>query len=569
VGLGFFALFLYTLPNDPYVNGQPWLLLVALVLVLGAIAWEESDRLRLPTSSRPTTRSVAEALCVICLIGLFYWFNTFDLENWYYSCIGDEHAFYGASMEMAEGRSNWNLFSQKGVYGYHPVLSSYWSGLQMRFLLGVDGSGWKAAVVFTTCLSLLVGYLLIRQLFGVRLGLMALGILSTCHYLYAYAHTGYNNLEALLPSAAALLCLIVGLGRGSSALLILSGVWAGLGWYTFYSARASLILLGAVLAVAVRPRSWIPVGTAILFGFGLLFLPFFKVNQGDLLTRMVSESWLGGSTEAVANLRLLPIWNLGRSLLAFNYNAKTGHYLTGSLVEPLTAALFLLGVGAVLARGQDIRNRLILCWIGIGFMVTGVLSKHDHVSVSRMHFIMIPVASIAALALDRLLVRREQSSGESRAVETGVVVTVVLLLVAGSNFYRWFVKTPAQYTTTADSLVIRTLDQTACQTAALPPLVVDVGVGGALPPALRARSGTIEPEYALYSDPPLWIENLPSRCVILRNPRDQRAQDLTRIIQQRWPDAVGVEERDLSGNRSILVFYPAAVSDDSRLEWGA
>jgi hypothetical protein len=45
---------------------------------------------------------------------------------------------------------------------------------------------------------------------------------------------------------------------------------------------------------------------------------------------MLAESGQGGTAEVAANRALLPYWNLGRSLLAFNYNTHNGPFVGGS-----------------------------------------------------------------------------------------------------------------------------------------------------------------------------------------------------------------------------------------------
>ena len=44
-----------------------------------------------------------------------------------------------------------------------------------------------------------------------------------------------------------------------------------------------------------------------------------------------------------------------------------------------TAALFVLGLGLVLATLRDVRSRLLLIWYGVAVTATGILSQYDSV----------------------------------------------------------------------------------------------------------------------------------------------------------------------------------------------
>src|SRR5262249_43498804 len=155
-----------------------------------------------------------------------------------------------------------NLFSQAGVYQYHPVLTSFIDGMFMR-LLGTDGVAWKMSTNVLVAAAIPLLYLVARANFGWRVAVLSVGMLATAHYLLAFAHTGYNSLEPLFYSLAAILCFQVGLRRGSLLLLVLAGMFAGLGWYTFYTSRAVLVILAISLPLLVPRGRWLKCGLPV------------------------------------------------------------------------------------------------------------------------------------------------------------------------------------------------------------------------------------------------------------------------------------------------------------------
>jgi hypothetical protein len=557
VGLGIFAGLLFCLGNRPYSPSYPPWLALALALFLAALIANERRSLPVPRGMR--SEHLWEVAGVLALAAVFLWLSIFDLHSWYYFSLGDEHGFYEAAMQMATGNSPRNLFDQKGAFDVIPVMSSYWSGVLMRLFFGMNGIGWKEAIIIPAAVALVVTYLLARALYGRRVAVLTLGALVTSHYLLAYAHTGYNNLEPLLPNGLALLLFLGGIRRGSPLLLALSGVCAGLGWYTYYPSRTTIFILLAAVALTVRRGRWLPVGAVILAGFATLLLPFLVVNKTAILMRMLEQTGVGPTPEHAANRALLPLWNTGRSLLAFNYNTHLGPYLYGSLAEPVTAALLPLGLAYVLATWRDFRSRFVFVWWGLAIAATGVLSKYDYVSTSRLNFLMPVVALLAALAVDRTIATFEvPTSARWRRVMTLGGVGLVLAAVSWGNLHRWFVETRAHAPSSPQTLTMRAMERPECLNASLPPLIVDVGIGGSTDIALVARGSRVRPKYALYADPPTWIESAPQRCVIFRAPFDPDAQELARALEARWPQAHSVFEVDQAGVIRVRVYYPTA-----------
>ncbi len=551
------------LATTAYQPSYPRWYTLSLALLLASLAWHERGRIKAHAhlSRRATLRLVPEVSAVTVMLAVFVYLNTFDLTHWRYAAIGDEGAFYHHAKLMAEGQDVRNLFTQHGVYGKFPLLSTYFVGQLMR-VLGTDGVGWKTATLVPVVIALALGYVLARSLYGRRTALLFLGFSVTAHYLLAFAHTGYNNLDPLLASLGALLCLVLGLRRASLLFLVVSGALAGLGWYTFYSSRTVIAILGVAILLTVRPRSWVPAGLAVTAGFAMLVVPFFIVNKSDVIRQMLIESGAGNNSEAVANERLLLLWNTGRSLLAFNYNTKNYLYTSGSLAEPATAALFVLGLGYVVMTWTDARSRLLLVWFGISITATGVFSKYDHVAVSRLSYVLPVVVLLAALAVDRSLAawRPSGAARSTTLVMRGVVVGMIVL-VGASNLHRWFVASPRDAPTSPTSVTMRIVQKPVCQSAQLPPLVLYGRSDGALAGAVEQVGNLTMPTFRLFADPRHWLDTVNARCVVLRSSDLPEAALIRNAIAARWPELEPVEETDGSEQVRIQAYYPEARSN--------
>jgi hypothetical protein len=289
------------------------------------------------------------------------------------------------------------------------------------------------------------------------------------------------------------------------------------------------------------------------------------VTDGKAIVLRMLEQSGTASDEVVRNRAMLPIWNTGRSLLAFNYNTHDGPYLYGSLAEPVTAALFLLGLGLALGTLRDVRSRFLLAWFGLGLTATGILSKYDLVSTSRLHFVLPAVALLAALAAETALYAGGRlARGEGRGALGNLLAFFVVVAVTGGNLHRWFVEAPAKLQSTADAVLLRILQKDGCLATSRPALVVDVGIGGEIEPALEATGRKIPAEFALYAKGPSpWIETAPERCVVFRSPFDADARPLLDALEKRWPTLHAVEETDVAHRTTLLAFYPSSASTRS------
>jgi hypothetical protein len=200
-----------------------------------------------------------------------------------------------------------------------------------------------------------------------------------------------------------------------------------------------------------------------------------------------------------------------------------------------------------------------LLWFSIGIIVCGVLSKYDYVSVSRLNYLMPVVAVLAGLAFDRTLT--SLGGPVSQSLRPALATAAVVALLGAStyaNLHRWYVLAPSNVPSSPEAMVLRIVELPQCQRVGAPPLIVDEGVGGALGPALEARAGIVQPEFALYDEPTGWLSDVSQRCVIFRDTHDERAQRLIRVLEAARPEVRGVEEKDLANMTTVRVYYPTS-----------
>ena len=497
-----------------------------------------------------------DAMVVVALIGVFLALNVRDLEHWYYSAIGDEYAFYlGARGILEDGITR--LFSQAGVYGEQPVLNSAYQALVMA-VAGKDNFGWRFASLLSIAVTIPGVYLLGRTLGDRKVAVVAATLFALSHYLFAYAHTGYNNIHALAPTVWALALFVMGIRRRNSLLLYAAGLVAGLGFYTHFAARGTIpimvlfILTESELRHDLR-RMW-PIG----LGFIVAAWPIFAVSGAEVLSRMFGQVPGGYSSEVSGPAAERIQENLSNNLLAFNYNPDLFHYVSGPLLDPITAVAAVLGIGLALGRWREGRYRFLLVWALVAVTATGIMSPYPQVAISRLNFVVPPLALLAGFAAAHLweTMIATGSSSMTRWVEAGLAVALVLI-VLGWNVRQFWWKTPEVFHLTQEAVAIGAIRSEEC--GGRPEKVVIVA---------RQTEPLLEPALASYfpdGDGPRLLDHreltpgqppaiASVRCVIFANPEDSEARLALEALRRRHASGLVTQFQSRAGNTSVKIF---------------
>ncbi|GIW05328.1 MAG: hypothetical protein KatS3mg060_0133 [Dehalococcoidia bacterium] len=424
----------------PTVRGRRWLLDAGLVLIPMTLA----ALLTFPTLADP-----------------------------YFSAIGDEYAFWEFARDLARGTAH-DPFTQAGVYGNHPVLSSYLMAGTIR-LFGFDQVGWRAAsalslVVAAGALTVL-GRLALNRAAGIVAGVS----LAAAHPLLAYAHTGYNNIQAVPLTILALVFGLAGRRLGSLAFAFLGGIVAGFGWYTFYTSRIAIAALLALLVLQPgRGRRWVEI-LAALAGFVLAILPLIAASREDIVLKMLAESAAApaaGSNglDAVIGRVLAMTWLAIRAPWAGD---RTSHYISGPLLDPVSGALALGGliIGAVLVWRAPWRWMWV--WYGLALLAGGATSQYDQLPNSRSFFFLPPLLLFGGLAAGlawQAASRYRSGPALSAVLGTGLGAAVVFF-----NLQRLHIETPAKLAQTPEAVAAMTSERNRCRDALAGPLFLADG----------------------------------------------------------------------------------------------
>ena len=488
-------------------------------------------------------RYIADICIVLALIGIFTALNAQDLTDWYYSAIGDEYAHYNLAKSFAENGSE-RPFDLKGVYNeVNPVFASIYPAAVMR-LFGADNFGWKFSLIISIAIAIPGIYILAYTFAGRTAAVVSSVILAFSHYLFAFMHTGYPNTDAIPVIVWSITLFVLGVRRGSPALIYASGVLAGFALLFNLVARAAalIIVVYALLNPEIRKRilSLFPWVLGALLTIAPVMLVNAEIIVSTTLAKIISPASQHAGEYDSALGRIMA--NSMQNLLAFNYNSHTSHYVSGALLDPVSAILAVLGIGYAL--GSFIRRSSLLLLIMLGVIAAGtaLLSPYPYVPITRMPSMVVPLTLMAGIGASFLMRGISSKKEDSRRLRGGWIAAVTLSMLGAAvlalNAWQFWVETPKVFHNTQEAVAIGAMRYDVCAGAIEDVVVVGKSTIPLLKPALEsyATDGRM-PHLIDHAD---LIEGQPlptgtPRCIVLMHPFNDEIQPFKQELANLYP----------------------------------
>ena len=481
----------------------------------------------------------------------FFSLIIFDVNSWYYSAIGDEYAFFNFARDIALGNihlsffpetGKTSIFSQKGVYEVVPVINSAFQSLVMK-VFGTDHQGWITSSIVIVILSLWFFYFLIKDFFGRATAIVSSIIFISSHYLWAFTHLGYWNIQVFFSPLAAFFFFFRGIKTRKILLLFLAGIFSGLGFYTYMSSYITILLLSIFIFFNFkhfqRHKNLI---AAFFTGFITPIIPYFLVNNGLAGSEMLRRS-VFGSQEIPNNERLVYFFkNLYGSFIAFYQNSKTSHFVSGSLVDSVTAIFFSLGLIHMVISLK--KFYFVLTCFTAALIIAGGFSQYTYTPITRLLFLLPITSFIAAFALiqvNTFLIRK--LSFLDYKLFPAIIIFIILVL----NINRFYYQTPLKIDMTPEALAIKALT-TSCKNS-----LSSTVIGNTVPlltPALNSYKLNIS--LMSYNSASSFFNFQNTDCLILMRPQYQELSHYKK--QAAYFGYIYEEVTDKAGNREVILF---------------
>jgi 4-amino-4-deoxy-L-arabinose transferase-like glycosyltransferase len=437
--------------GGPRLNHLVWALGLVLLGTSAVLASLRTD------DAWHFSRRTTAALVVVGLVAapLFLW----DVSAMPPEVHGDEGEVGADALRLLDEK--FDLFTTG--WGGHPMFHAFPMAVGLK-IAGVNLSGLRGASAILGVLAVLLVFEVGRRLWSLEVGVLSALFLASARYFIHLSRTGYNYVETPLISILAV-CLFLRLWYdGRLAAAIWCGIVLGLGTQTYLASRLVPVLLTATLLL------WLVgcdrhLAAARLRHFGIVVLTatataapmigHFTHDWDALMARTRGVNVF--STESLRHLsqgyhtndvsQILLI-QLKRTLTLFNVTGDTSlqyGYRASGLLEPLSAAFFVLGVGVLVARPLLRRNQLVFLWLAAP-TIAGSALMIDAPSYVHISGIMPFVALTVAVGVHGFLGSiREAFLVPAARVAAGAVGVVILGVAFSLNLWTYFVEYAPQH----------------------------------------------------------------------------------------------------------------------------
>lgn len=325
-----------------------------------------------------------------------------DIYNPFFSYIGDEYAFFDLAKDIAtKGLSHFSLLSANGVYGHSPILDSVYQAFFMK-IFGVNIFSWKLANIIIVIISIILVYKIGVLLFSNQLvGLSSAIFFGFSHYLLSFAHIPYNNLHALIPFLISVLFFVYFHKTNSFLSIFFAGIFSGLSFYTFLTARLVLLLISPFLIINKnKVRNFI----LYISGFLITFIPFYLFNKSEVFYQM-SRRYLADPN--FKGLNFIGVRNFFLGLFFEKYISQN-HYFTGPFITIILAIFLLIGTFYLFKNFQKHKfiSGFLFYWFFVFQFIINIGNVNLEVPNTRLHVILPALCLIAGYGLVRIIKNR-------------------------------------------------------------------------------------------------------------------------------------------------------------------
>ncbi len=362
---------------------------------------------------------------------------------------GDEGRVGLLGLSALHGEIN-NMFAT--LFG-HSTLYLFIIGYFMK-MVGLNAAGLRITSALAGALTVPALYVLARHMFNVRVGLIAAALVLVSHFHVHFSRIIVaGGIQDALFATVAFYLLLTGLERRSTARLVLSGLVMGVHLYIYMGARLVILFLPVyLLALLITNPKLVRENLGGLIGLvGMLLITSVPIglwaiqHPADFSARInqigvIQSGWLANEAAKLGQSKLHILANLLlQAFLSVNFYPATAFYNSPlPMLDFLSGAMFMLGIGYSLFHITDRRHLLLQGWFWSGVVVGGALVVLPGISAYRILIVFPAVCIFVALGCDTLLNLAFGRSVEGELVRNGVAAAFVVL-IAVANLRAYFV----------------------------------------------------------------------------------------------------------------------------------
>jgi 4-amino-4-deoxy-L-arabinose transferase-like glycosyltransferase len=311
--------------------------------------------------------------------------------------------------------------------------------------------------------SVLLLFGVVRRLWGTEVAVIAAFLLACQRFFIHLSRAGYHYIDAPFLSLLVVWLFLRLWQERRRGPAVWCGIAIGLGIQTYYAARIVPLLLAVtwlcfLVRTPVGERGRRLAGLAVVAVVALAvaapMVGYFATHWDALVNRTLDTSvfyrpardHLAYGYHTDRFFQIVSI-QLRAALTLFNATGDTSmqYRLPGALFEPVSAALFVLGLAVVLARFRERRSQLALIWIAAP-LIAGAALTIDTPFYPRISGLVPFAVVLIALAIGTVgdMVRAAVPTAWGRRI-AGLATAATLAWIAAVNLHSYFVEYAPRY----------------------------------------------------------------------------------------------------------------------------
>jgi len=422
-----------------------------LTLVASALAaWRRHGATRLDSRAAAALAVVAAMAAVL----IFWNLTTMPPE-----VHGDDAEVGNDAVKLLD--QEFNLFST-GWFEM-PMFHAFPTAVGLK-LAGVNLYGLRGTSAVLGFLSVLLLFAVVRRLWGLEVAFLASLLLASSRYFIHLSRAGYHYIDTPFVSILAVFLFLRLWYDFRLGAAVWCGILLGLGIQTYYATRLAPMLIVMTFFLWVLGTDWRSAAAravrfAVLVVAALAttapMIGFFSHHWDAFMARTRGTSVFspesirhlsyGYKTDDLTQILLI---QFRQALTLFNLTGDTSvqySYRAGGLLEPISAAFFILGLGVLLARPLVRRNQLAFLWLALPTVVGAALTI-DTPFYPRISGIMPFVALTVAAGIHSFLTSVREAFparlGRGAAITVG---GLIVLFILSNNIWTYFVEYAPRY----------------------------------------------------------------------------------------------------------------------------
>jgi 4-amino-4-deoxy-L-arabinose transferase-like glycosyltransferase len=324
------------------------------------------------------------------------------------SFVTDDEGFMGLQARKFLWQTPVNIFGFSDFF-YHPNLSFYPLYLSLK-IFSNDIFGLRLSSVIISLISLPVSFYLFKILFNRNIAALSVIFMLFSHVFIAHARIGFNNTQSILLFVMALLLLVSGLKKNSFSLIYLTGVLAGLGFYSYFASRTIIIIVILYLLYLIvfnlyKKTSIIKFIVVSITGFTICCAPLFieTIKKPYTLNKRFYDVLLISENSQIkpacilqnTNNKIITLLNNTKKSFLLYFSTRdhgTTYQVNRPFLDFVSSILFILGLPLLLIHFKKPSSALIIISAIIIIFFCQVITK-DIPGYQRIIMI-IPLTSI-------------------------------------------------------------------------------------------------------------------------------------------------------------------------------